>query len=136
MRVSLNFLPRKLLARMFSRVKESGLEVYLHSDGAITEIFPDLIEIGLDIYNPLQPEIMDIYSVKREFGEQLSFHGGIGVQQLLPHGTPDEVRKTVEETKRRLGAGGGYLLSQAHPDGILGDTPTENVVALLDSLDI
>jgi len=128
------FKPR--LARMFSRVKEAGLEVYLHSDGAITEIFPDLIEIGLDIYNPLQPEIMDIYSVKQEFGEHLSFHGGIGVQQLLPHGTSEEVRKTVEETKKRLGAGGGYLLSQAHPDGILGDTPTENVVALLDSLDI
>jgi hypothetical protein len=127
------FKPR--LARMFSRVREAGKLVYLHSDGAISEIFPDLIEIGLDIYNPLQPEIIDIYSIKKEFGERLSFHGGIGVQKLLPYETPVEISKTVEETKKRLGEGGGYLLSQAHPDGILGDTPTENVVALLESLD-
>ena len=120
------------MARMFARIRQAGKYVSLHSDGNITSIFPDLIEIGLDIYNPFQPEIMDVYALKKEYGDRLCFHGGIGVQELLPHATPQEVRAEVQRLIAEVGAGGGYILAPSH--SILGDVPVENVVALLETV--
>lgn len=122
------------LAKMFERVKAAGKFVHLHSDGQVTDVFEDLIEIGLDIYNPFQPEIMDVFEMKRLYGDRLSFHGGIGVQSVLPFGTPEQVADNVQEMIERVGAGGGYLLSQTHPEGIMDDVPVENVVALLETV--
>jgi len=122
------------LAKMFARVHAAGKLVHLHSDGDISAMFEDLIEIGLDVYNPLQPEIMDVYDMKRKHGDRLCFHGGIGGQSVLLLGTPEEVREDAGRMMEELGAGGGYILAQAHPDGILGDVPVENVVALIETV--
>jgi uroporphyrinogen decarboxylase len=118
------------LARLFARVKAAGKYVHIHSDGDVTAIFPDLIEIGLDVYNPFQPEIMDVYALKEEYGDRLAFYGGVGIQSLLPNGTPGEVRAEAERLIRRVGAGGGYILAPSH--SVLTDTPVENLVALME----
>jgi uroporphyrinogen decarboxylase len=120
------------LARLFARVKEAGKFVCMHSDGQIDAIFEDLIEIGLDMYNPLQPEIRDVAAVKRLYGDRLSFHGGIGIQDLLPHGTPEQVRAEVRRLIDVLGAGGGYILGPSH--AIMADAPVENLVALVEAV--
>ena len=65
-----------LRARLFARAKQAGLPVFLHSDGAITPLVPDLLEIRLDVLNPLQPEVMDLAGLKREYGRDLCFCGG------------------------------------------------------------
>jgi uroporphyrinogen decarboxylase len=118
------------LARMFSRIKEAGKFVYIHSDGQVQAIFDDLIEIGLDIYNPFQPEIMDVYQLKKEYGDRLCFHGGIGIQDLLVQGTPQQVKSEVQRLIDEVGAGGGYILSPAH--SVLADTPAENLAAMIE----
>jgi uroporphyrinogen decarboxylase len=120
------------MAQMFAPIKEAGKFISLHSDGDVSAIFGDLIEIGLDIYNPFQPEIMDVYELKRQFGDRLCFHGGIGVQSLLPFGTPQEVREEVRHKIEALGAGGGYILSPSH--SVLADVPPENIMALIETV--
>ena len=120
------------MAQMFERIRASGKFVILHTDGKVTEIMEDLIEIGLDVYNPLQPDVMDVFAVKREYGDRLCFYGGISVQQLLPFGSPAEVEAMTRRMIDQMGAGGGYILAPSH--GILADTPVENVAALLEAL--
>jgi len=120
------------LARLFARVKEAGKRVFLHSDGQVDAVFDDLIEIGLDVYNPFQPEIRDVYEVKRRYGSRLCFYGGIGIQELLPSGTPEQVKAEVHRAIAELGAGGGYILGAAH--AVMADAPVENVVALIEAV--
>ncbi|MFH1927901.1 MAG: uroporphyrinogen decarboxylase family protein [Chloroflexota bacterium] len=124
------FKPR--LARMFARIKAAGKFVHLHSDGQVVAIFEDLIEIGLDVYNPFQPEIMDVYDLKRKYGDRLCFHGGIGVQALLPFGTPQQVKAEAQRMIREVGTGGGYILAPAH--AVLADIPAENMLALIEAV--
>jgi len=120
------------MARMFDRVKRAGKFVHLHSDGDVSAIFEDLIEIGLDVYNPFQPEIMDVYEMKRRYGDHLCFHGGIGIQELLPFGTPQQVKAKAQRMIRKIGAGGGYILAPSH--SVLADTPAENIAALIEAV--
>jgi uroporphyrinogen decarboxylase len=120
------------MAKMFAPIKEAGKFVTLHSDGDVTAIFDDLIEIGLDVYNPFQPEIMDVYEMKRQYGDRLCFHGGIGIQSLLPFGTPQEVRAEARRMIEVVGAGGGYILAPSH--GVLADIPVENIMALIETV--
>ena len=119
---------------MFGKVKEAGKFVHLHSDGDISAIYDDLIEIGLDIYNPFQPEILDVLEIKRKYGHKLCFHGGIGLQGVLLYGDDAQVKDYARQMIKEIGTGGGYILSQAHPDGILGDIPVENIMALFESV--
>jgi len=114
------------MARMFARIKEAGKFVYMHSDGQIDAIFEDFIEIGLDIYNP------DVYEVKREYGDRLSFHGGIGIQELLPYGTPRQVKAEVRRLITEIGTDGGFILAPAH--AVMADAPVENMVALIEAV--
>lgn len=113
--------------------QHSRCKIFFHSDGAISSILPDLIEIGVHILNPVQPTCagMDPARLKREFGKDLSFWGSIDTQQVLPFGTPaqvaDEVRRRIEE----LAPGGGFVLAAVH--NIQPDVPPENVVALFDT---
>jgi uroporphyrinogen decarboxylase len=118
------------LARLFSLGKKHGVYVFFHSCGAVRSIIPDLIEIGVDILFPIQPNAwgMDHRELKAEFGDRLAFWGGIDVQQLLPFGTPEEVRRTVRERIEILGAGGGYILSSSH--NLLKAFPLENILAM------
>ena len=117
---------------MFAPIKEAGKFIRLHSDGDVTAVFEDLIEIGLDIYTPFQPEIMDVHQIKRKYGDRLCFHGGIGVQSLLPFGTPQEVRQETQRMIQEIGAGGGYFLAPSH--SVLADVPVENVMALIETV--
>lgn len=105
--------------------------VFYHSDGNIVPLIPELIECGVDILNPLQPECLDPAAVKREFGDRLCFWGAVSVQRTMSCGSPDDVRAEVRERVQTVGAGGGYILAPAH---LLGpETPWENIVAFFDA---
>jgi uroporphyrinogen decarboxylase len=120
------------MARLFSLGKKHGVYVFFHSCGAVRSIIPDLIEIGLDILFPIQPNAqgMDHRELKAEFGDRLAFWGGIDVQHVLPFGTPEEVRRYVRERIEVLGAGGGYILSSSH--NLLKAFPLENILAMFE----
>jgi uroporphyrinogen decarboxylase len=117
-------------ARLFKRIRASGKYAFLHSCGNIFAVLPDVVEMGVQVLNPVQPECMDIREIKTRFGANLTFWGGISTQQTLPMGTPDEVRREVREVASLLGAGGGYILSPAQ--AIQDDVPLENCLALIE----
>ena len=117
-------------ARMFKLIREAGKRAFLHSCGNIFAVLPDVVEMGVQVLNPVQPECMDIREIKARFGAELAFWGGISTQQTLPLGTPDEVRREVQEVADLLGAGGGYILAPAQ--SIQDDVPLENCLALIE----
>ena len=117
------------LARLTKASRAHGLPSVLHSCGCLVDIIPDLIDIGLDVLHPIQPEAMDVWDLKREFGRDLCFFGGIGTQELLRNGTPDHVAREVARAQAVLGEGGGYILGPAIT--IQRDCPIENVLALI-----
>jgi uroporphyrinogen decarboxylase len=116
------------LARLFAPVREAGKYVFLHSCGCVTELFDDLTEIGLSCFNPFQPEVMDVFAVKRRYHGRLAFHGGMSVQKILPFGTTEDVRRA---TRALLEAGrnGGYVFSPSH--SVPRDVPPENLLAMM-----
>jgi len=113
--------------------KDAGVRVMHHTCGAVRPLVPDLVARGLDILQSLQPEAagMDPSSLKREFGRDLSFQGGISIQRVLPRGTPAEVREHVRRVFSALAPGGGYLAGTSH--NIQADTPMANIEALFDA---
>ena len=125
------FKPR--YAELFQEFKATNpdLLIMYHSDGAVAPILEDLIEIGLDVFNPVQPNVPghDPQELKDKFGDRLSFWGAIDQQQLLPNGTTAEIEADVAEKIRVLGAGGGYMCSPAHI--IQSDVSPENVEAFI-----
>jgi uroporphyrinogen decarboxylase len=125
-------LPR--LARQYGAAKEAGKFVTIHSCGMVQEVFPQLIEIGLDCFNPFQPEVMDVYEMKRLHGDRLSFWGGISTQKLLPYGEPEEVRAEAKRMMAEVGRDGGYILSPAH--AIPGDAKPENIMVLIETVNM
>jgi uroporphyrinogen decarboxylase len=118
------------LAVLYGRLKAKNRCVIQHSCGNILELYPDLIEIGLDVHNTFQPEIYDIEKVKREFGKDLSWWGGISTQRLLPFGTPEMVKNETIRIMKIVGKGGGYVAAPTHY--LPGDVPVENVLAMVD----
>jgi uroporphyrinogen decarboxylase len=125
------FKPRlEKVIREAKRVKPDLLVQY-HTDGDCRAVIPDLIEIGVDILNPIQPECMDPIEIKQQYGDRLSFNGTIGTQTTMPHGTPEEVRTTVKHMIETVGAGGGLFLAPTHV--IEPDVPWENVLAFIDA---
>jgi uroporphyrinogen decarboxylase len=120
---------RPALARMYQAVKQAGKFVMIHSCGDVDELFDDLIDLGLDCFNPFQPEVMDVWSLHAQFRGRLAFHGGLSTQKTLPFGTVQEVR---DETKRLLdlGRNGGYIFAPAHD--VEGDVPLENILAAIE----
>ena len=112
---------------------EFGTALRYHCCGSPREIIGDLIDVGVDILNPVQPLAagMDPFELKRAFGDRLTFDGGIDIQQLLPHATPEEVRRHVRRMVDVVGAGGGYILGPSH--SIQADVPDENIVAMIDA---
>ncbi len=124
-------LMKPRLARMFAVFRNAGLPVMLHSDGDIWAILPDLVEIGLNGLNPVQPEVLDHQRLHREFGKDLCFYGGVSTQDVLPNGTPDQVRAATRKCLRDLAPEGtGLILGPSHR--MQSDIPVENVVAMLD----
>ena len=121
------------MKRMIDLTKQHGSWVFHHSDGSIRDILPDLIDLGIQVLNPIQWRCrgMEREGLKRDFGEKLIFHGGVDNQHTIPFGTPADVRKEVEENIRILGDGGGYILAPCH--NIQDNTPPENIVALYEA---
>ena len=119
---------RPRLARMFAPVREAGKYVFLHSCGRVIELFDDLVEIGLSCFNPFQPEVMDVFAVKRQYHGRLAFHGGMSIQKVLPFGTPADVRAAAAALLE-AGRPGGYLFSPSH--SVPYDVPPENLVAMM-----
>jgi len=117
-------------AELITPFKEMGLITMYHSCGSIVPVIEDFIDMGLDILDPIQPTArgMDPASLAEQFGDRLTFHGGIDEQHLLPHGTPDQVRREVARTMEILGRDGGYIVAPAH--NLQPDTPPENIMAL------
>ena len=113
------------LQRMYGAVKKAGKFVSQHSCGDIAEVFPDLIDIGLDVYQTFQPEIYGLDGVKKKFGSRLTFWGGISTQHVLAHGKPADVKKEMLNTMKIMGKGGGYILAPTH--GIPADVSAENI---------
>ncbi len=101
-----------------------------HGDGNLQKIIPDLIEIGVDVLNPVQPECMNPFEIKEKYGDRLSFRGGLGTQTTMPFGTPDEVRKKCIELIENMGKGGGFILAPTHM--LEPEVPWENVEAMLE----
>lgn len=120
------------LAMLYGKVRDAGKVVRIHSCGDNSEIMGELIEIGVQIFNPFQPEAMDVFEMKRRYGKSICFEGGIGTQVTLPRGTPQQVREEVATCARVLGEGGGYIMTTTKP--IRPEVPTENAVACLEAI--
>jgi uroporphyrinogen decarboxylase len=124
------FKPR--LARMFAVFRDAGLPVILHSDGDIWAILPDLVEIGLNCLNPVQPEVLEHRRLYREFGKDLSFYGGISTQTVMPSSAPAQVKAAAAACVRDLAPDGtGLVLGPSHR--MQSDIPVENVLAMLEA---
>ena len=119
------------LRRMYRVVRAAGKFVMIHSCGDVDELFDDLIEAGVDCFNPFQPEVMDVFALLPQYRGRLAFHGGLSTQRTLPFGTVDEVRA---ETRRlvELGRAGGYVFAPAHD--VEGDVPLENILAAIETV--
>jgi len=117
-------------ARLYERIRSAGKVVLTHCCGNVFDIIPDMIEMGLDVLESLQPEAMDVYAIKRKYGKNLRLWGGLGTQQVLPFGSPQEVRDEIRRLIKELGKGGGYILAPAKP--LMEDIPAENAVAVIE----
>jgi len=123
--------PRYAILFEECRKLDPGVKIAYHSCGACEAILDDMIEIGLDVLNPLQPAAIDPFAMKKRYGKRLALFGGLCVQHLLPHGSRSEVRAAVDRLKKECGSGGGYILAPAHH--IQADTSLENVAAFYET---
>ncbi len=119
------------VAKIFQKAKDAGKMVVLHSCGDLREIMGDLIEIGVDVYNTVQPEIYDLKKLKREYGKDLTFYGGISTQQFLPTATKEESKKKAREVLDIMATDGGYILSPTH--AVTPDIPVDNILAIIEA---
>ena len=127
-------LPYKKEMFSFIKKKKPHVKILLHTDGSFLPLIPDLIDIGLDIMNPVQYSAtgMDLVTLKREFGKDLTFWGGgVDVQSVLPNGTPQQVKDEVARNIDILRKDGGYVFSSCH--NIQPDVPLENFFALIEA---
>jgi uroporphyrinogen decarboxylase len=122
------------LKKMIDLAHSYGVRAFHHDDGAIRPVIPDLIEIGIDVLNPVQWRCrgMDRESLVRDFGRELIFHGGVDNQHTLPFGTPDDVRREVADNIRIFSGSKGYIVAPCH--NIQANTPTPNIVALYEAV--
>lgn len=118
------------LREMIAHIHRLGAKVFYHSCGATDSFIPELIAMGVDLLDPLQPvnDEMQPESLQAKFGGQVCFHGGIDMQGVLPHGTPAQVRAEVRRYCEVLGRDGGYVLAPTHL--FQPDVPPENIVAM------
>ncbi|MFA4943702.1 MAG: uroporphyrinogen decarboxylase family protein [Lentisphaeria bacterium] len=116
------------LKRMYQAVRDAGRYVFIHSCGDVDELFDDLIGIGLNCFNPFQPEVMDVAALMRQYRGRLSFHGGLSTQRTLPFGSVADVRRETRHLLE-LGRQGNYIFAPAH--AVEGDVPLENMLAFI-----
>ena len=120
------------LAKIWAVYRDAGLYVTHHSCGDVREILDDMIEIGLNVLNPVQPQAMPIADLAERYGKSLCFYGGISTQETLPFGEPDAVRAEVSRAVDVLGRHGGYIISPSHE--MTSDIPMGNVQAMLEAI--
>lgn len=126
-------LEKPILVKMIQRLKAERPEVsiFFHSDGDVSEIIEDYLDIGAQVLNPIQPECMDPAAVKKAYGDRLALHGTISLQRTLPNGTPEDVGAEIRVRIETCGENGGLILC---PSNLLQpDIPVENIVALYDT---
>ena len=121
------------MAKLYERVHQAGRYTLNHICGSVIEILPDLIEIGLDVYESVQPEARNNnpYQLKKLYGKDITFWGGLGSQSTIPLGTPSQIKSEIKRLCKEMGKGGGYILSSAK--AIQPETPTENAVAVIEA---
>lgn len=128
-------LLRPIHAEFVKFIKErTSARVFFHTDGDVFDLIPDFIDIGIDILNPIQTSagrMSDLERLKAEYGGQIAFCGAIDTHEILPRGTPDDVRSEVKRVINLLGKGGGYMLASVHT--IMNDVPARNVLAMVDA---
>jgi len=115
----------------YELLRKYGKDVFVHSCGNILRIMDDLVELGVQGLNPVQPECMDLKYLKEHYGKDITFYGGISTQRTLPYGTPEEVAQETREVVSLMRQGGGYITAPAQE--IQYDVPYENLIALIDT---
>lgn len=122
------------LANVIKAAKDINPDILIayHSDGNLMKVIPELIEVGVEILNPIQSECMDPVEIKKKYGDRLSFWGTVGTQTTMPFGTPDEVRKVCLRMIEEVGKGGGLLLAPTHL--LEPEVPWENIQAFIDTI--
>ena len=129
---------RRLIKPRLAKICEAARDenrdilIFYHGDGNLSAIIPDLIEVGIDILNPVQPECIDPAEMKKLYGDRLSFWGTVGTQTTMPFGTPAEVDAKVREMIETVGRGGGLLIAPTHV--VEPDVPWENIVAFVEAV--
>jgi uroporphyrinogen decarboxylase len=120
-------------AKIYDAVHAKGKYVISHSCGSVVDVIPDLIEMGLDVLESVQPEArgMNPYELKKKFGDKITFWGCLGTQEILPYGTPDDIKKEIKRLCVEMGRGGGFILSPAKP--LQPETSAENAAAVLEA---
>lgn len=123
-------IDKPIFAEMIQKIKALNPKalVYYHSDGNMEEVIPDLVEIGVDIIDPIQPESMDVERIKRQYGKGFTLHGTISIQQTLPHGSTDDVRREVEHRMSLGKDDGGIIIAPSNH--VQNDTPLENIIEI------
>jgi uroporphyrinogen decarboxylase len=120
------------LKEMFDRAHARGYDVFIHSCGNVSLILDELLEIGLNVFNPFQPEVIDVEKLIERYAGRLVFYGGLSIQKTLPFGSAADVRA---EVAHRLGLArvyGGYVIAPSHE--MPPDVPVENVIAMVEAL--
>lgn len=126
------FKPRLAQVITAAREAKSDILIFYHGDGNLQKIIPDLIEIGVEVLNPVQPECMDPVAIKRLYGAKLSFWGTIGTQTTMPFGTAADVREVCRRMIREVGRGGGLLLAPTHM--LEPEVPWANIEAFIETV--
>ncbi|HUV07661.1 MAG TPA: uroporphyrinogen decarboxylase family protein [Spirochaetia bacterium] len=117
---------------MFRKARDGGAHVWMHLCGNISEILPDLVDLGLNVLNPVQPQALDVYALSRDFGGRICFNGGIDVQATMVRGKPEDVKKEVHTMVHLFGRfDGGYIGGMSH--SIMPETPLDNIIAVYEA---
>ncbi len=124
------FKPR--YARIFQAIHDQGKMSVMHCCGSSADIQADIIEIGLDVLESVQPEAggMDPYELKKDWGDRITYWGCLGSQSTIPFGTPDEIRAEIRQLRTEMSKGGGYIMAPAKP--LRPETPTQNAIAVVE----
>lgn len=117
-------------ARTCQAAHRRGLYNSLHCCGAVADLIPDMIDCGVDVFDPFQPEAMDIWALRERYRGRMAFWGGLSVQETLPRGSAGDVRRATHRLLEQMAPGGGYILAPAH--SLTGDIPPENIAAFLE----
>lgn len=120
---------RPVLKRMYGVAKDAGKFVTIHSCGDVDELFDDLIGIGLNCFNPFQPEVMDVETLLKQYRGKLAFHGGLSTQKTLPYGSVEDV-KNESQKLLELGKEGSYIFAPAH--AVEGDVSVDNMLTFIE----